>query len=129
MPFLCLLRKPHGETSRKPKPVGMRRVPGVARRRPSYRHIVLNWCNDLNRTWSGRGLARALGVSQAYIWKLTRQFNDGRLNVRSPCGGAATFKELGRELVSARVVTQRMKEQGLLRETSRQMIDRVLGRA
>jgi hypothetical protein len=92
------------------------------------RHVALKWCNDLNRRWSGRGLARELGVSQMYIWKLTRQFKDGKLNVRSPCSGAATFEELGRALGSARWQTKKMKEQGLLRETTRQMIERVLGR-
>ena len=93
------------------------------------RHVALKWCNDLNRRWSGRGLARALGVSQKYIWKLTQQFKDGKLNVHSPYSGAATFEELGRALGSARWQTRKMKEQGLLRETPRQMIDRVLGRA
>lgn len=92
------------------------------------RHVALKWCNDLNRRWSGRGLARELGVGQMYIWKLTRQFKDGKLNVRSPCSGAATFEELGRALGSARWQTKKMKEQGLLRETTRQMIERVLGR-
>jgi hypothetical protein len=91
-------------------------------------HVALKWCNDLNRQWSGRGLARVLGVSQMYIWKLTRQFKDGNLNVRSPCSGAATFEELGRALGTARWQTRKMRKQGLLRETTRQMIARVLGK-
>jgi hypothetical protein len=93
------------------------------------RHVVLKWCHDMNRQWSGRGLARVLGVSQTYICKLRRQFQDGELNVLSPLSGTATFGDLGKALVSAQCETRRMKEQGLLRETSRQMIDRVLGRA
>jgi hypothetical protein len=84
------------------------------------RHVTLKWCNDLNRRWSGRGLARALGVSQMYIWKLTRQFKDGKLNVRSPCSGSATFEALGRELASAQWQSRKMKEQGLLRCTYRE---------
>jgi len=91
------------------------------------RHVALKWCNDLNRRWSGRGLARRLGVSQMYIWKLTRQFEGGKLNVRSPLSGGATFEELGSALGSARWQTRKMKEQGLLRETTRQMMERVLG--
>jgi hypothetical protein len=93
------------------------------------RHVTLKWCNDLNRRWSGRGLARALGVSQMYIWKLTRQFKDGKLNVRSPLSGNATFEELGNALGTAQWQTRKMKGQGLLRETTRQMIQRVLGRS
>jgi len=62
-----------------------------------------------------------------YIWKLTRQFEDGKLNVRSPLSGGATFEELGSALGSARWQTRKMKEQGLLRETTRQMMERVLG--
>jgi len=92
------------------------------------RHVALKWCNDPNHRWSGRRLARILGVSQMYVWKLTRQFADGRLNVRSPLSGGATFEELGRELAAAKGRTRKMREQGLLRETTRQMIDRVLGR-
>jgi hypothetical protein len=45
------------------------------------RHVVLKWCNDLNQRWSGRGLARSLGVSQTHIWKLTRQFKDAKSRV------------------------------------------------
>jgi len=93
------------------------------------RHVALKWCNDLNRRWSGRRLARILGVSQMYVWKLTRQFADGRLNVRSPVSGSATFEELGRELAAAKWRTRKMREQGLLRETTRQMVDRVLNRS
>jgi hypothetical protein len=93
------------------------------------RHVALKWCNDLNRRWSGRGLARELGVSQTYIWKLTRQFQNGKLNVRSPLSSAATFEELGRALGSARWQTRKMKGQGLLRETTRGIIKRVLSRS
>jgi len=92
------------------------------------RHLTLKWCNDLNRPWSGRQLARILGVSQMYVWKLTRQFADGQLNVRSPLSGNATYIELGRELLRAQFQTRKMREQGLLRETTRQMVDRVMGR-
>jgi hypothetical protein len=91
------------------------------------RHVTLKWCNDLNRRWSGRGLARALGVSQMYIWKLTRQFKEGKLNVRSPLSGSATFEELGQALGSAQWQTRKMRQQGLLRETTRQAAARVLG--
>jgi hypothetical protein len=91
--------------------------------------VTLKWCNDLNRRWSGRELARILGVSQMYVWKLPRQFADGRLNVTSTVKGSATFEELGRELAAAKWRTRKMREQGLLRETTRQMVDRVLGRS
>ena len=82
------------------------------------RHVALKWCNDLDRRWSGRGLARKLGVSQTYIWKLTRQFKDGKLNVRSPLSGAATFEELGKALGPANWQSRKMREQGLLRCTT-----------
>jgi hypothetical protein len=57
-----------------------------------------------------------------YIWKLTRQFKDGKLNVRSPLSGNATFEELGNALGTAQWQTRKLKGQGLLRETTRQMI-------
>ena len=91
------------------------------------RHLTLRWCNEIDRKWSGRKLARILGVSQMYVWKLTQQFKDGNLNVRSPLGSASTLEELGKALGSARSQTRKMREQGLLRETTRQMIARVLG--
>jgi biotin operon repressor len=91
------------------------------------RHVTLRGCNDIDRKWSGRKLARILGVSQMYVWKLTQQFEDGNLNVRSPLGSASSLEELGKALGSARRQTREMREQGLLRETTRQMIDRVLG--
>jgi hypothetical protein len=47
--------------------------------------------------------------------------------VRSPLGSASTLEELGKALGSARRQAREMREQGLLRETTRQMIDRVLG--
>jgi hypothetical protein len=90
------------------------------------RHVTLKWCNDLNRRWSGRGLARALGVSQTYIWKLTRQFKDGKLNVHSPLSGSATFEELGNALGTAQWQTRKMKEQGLLRCTYREAVARMV---
>jgi hypothetical protein len=61
-----------------------------------------------------------------YIWKLTRQFKDGKLNVRSPCSGSATFEELGRELASAQLQTRKMKEQGLLRCTYREAVAKMV---
>jgi hypothetical protein len=73
------------------------------------------------RSWTRAGAG-------LYISKLTRQFKDGNLNVRSPCSGAATFEELGRALGTARWQTRKMREQGLLRETTRQMFARVLGK-
>ena len=125
MPFICPPRKPRDETSRKlsalagaaslalrdRNSVDPARCPQVVQR--SQPAMVRSW------TRAGAGL---------YISKLTRQFKDGNLNVRSPCSGAATFEELGRALGSARWQTKKMKEQGLLRETTRQMIERVLGR-
>ena len=60
------------------------------------RHVTLKWCLDLNRRWSGRRLARKLGVGQMYIWKLTRQFKDGKLSVRSPCAAVRRTKNSGR---------------------------------
>jgi hypothetical protein len=65
-------------------------------------------------------------VSLVYVRKLGRQFKDGKLNVRSPLSGAATFEELGRELGLAQWQTRKMKEQGLLRETNRHCARKVL---
>jgi hypothetical protein len=90
------------------------------------RHVALKWCNDLNRRWSDRGLARKLGVSQTYIRKLTRQFEDGKLNVRSPLSGSATFEELGQALASAKWQSRMMKERGLLRCTYREAVARMV---
>jgi hypothetical protein len=64
-----------------------------------------------------------------YVSKLTQQFKDGHLNAQSPLGSASTLEELGKALGSARRQTREMREQGPLRETTRQMIDRVLGRS
>ena len=50
-----------------------------------------------------------------------------QFDVRSPLGSASTLEELGKALGSARRQAREMREQGLLRETTRQMIDRVLG--
>jgi hypothetical protein len=61
-------------------------------------------------------------VNQTYIWKLMRQFKDGKLNVRSACSGAAPFEELGRALGSAKWQTRKMKEQGLQRCTYREAV-------
>jgi hypothetical protein len=90
------------------------------------RHLTLRWCNDIDRKWSGRKLARILGVSPTYIWKLSQQFKDGNLNVRSPLSSACTLEELGKAIGAARGQTRKMREQGLLRETIRQLINRVL---
>jgi hypothetical protein len=88
--------------------------------------LTLRWCNDIDRKWSGRKLARILGVSPTYIWKLSQQFKDGNLNVRSPLSSACTLEELGKAIGAARGQTRKMREQGLLRETIRQLINRVL---
>ena len=62
------------------------------------KHIAWKWFTDQKPRWSGRGLARVLGVSPMYVRKLGRKFADGTLQVRSPLSGAATFEELGEAL-------------------------------
>jgi hypothetical protein len=88
------------------------------------KHVAWKWFTDQKPRWSGRELARELGVSPMYVRKLGRQFRDGKLNVRSPLSGAATFEELGQALGPAKLQTRKMKEQGLLRYTYREAVGR-----
>jgi len=128
MPVLCRPLRHRVGISRKRKLVGRPPRPWRCEAESQLiRHVTLRWCNDIDRKWSGRKLVRLLGVSQMYFRTLTQQFKDGNLIVRSPLGSASTLEELGKALASARGQTRKMREQGLLRETTRQMIDRVLG--
>jgi hypothetical protein len=90
------------------------------------KHVAWKWFTDQKPRWSGRGLARVLGVSPMDVRKLGRQFKDGKLNVSSPLSGAATFEELGKELGQAKWQTRKMKEQGLLRYTYREAAARMI---
>jgi hypothetical protein len=63
--------------------------------------------------WSGRAVARSLGVSHTYIQKLVRQFTTGPSEMQREAHRhtAATFEHLNR----AREETQQEKERGCLR--------------
>lgn len=119
MALVCCLRKPLEGASSLAGAASL----ALQTKTQLIRHVTLKRYSDLNRSWTGRGLALALGASQAYIGKLTRQFEDGKLSVGSPWALLAlSFEELGQALGSAKWQTRKMKEQGLLRCTYREAV-------
>jgi hypothetical protein len=120
----CLPRKPRGEPCESESPLA--RSASLALRNGNSVDPACNveMVQPSKPEMVGPGLARPLGVSQMHIWKLTRQFKDGRLNVRSPLRGSATFEELGNTLGTAQWQTRKMKEQGLLCYTCREAVAR-----
>jgi hypothetical protein len=82
------------------------------------KQLAWQWFNDKDPgKWSGRTVARWLGVSHTYIEKLVRCFSadSGRMMRTQEFRGPATFDEL----CDARNLTQRDRERGYLRQPRR----------
>lgn len=78
------------------------------------KRLVWQWFNSREPgKWSGRAVARWLGVTHTYIQKLTRGFVGNPRQVEQDVhrNGAATFEHLSR----AREVSRKHKERGWLR--------------
>jgi hypothetical protein len=84
------------------------------------KRLVWQWFNSQeprNRKWSGRAVAKWLGVTHTYIQKLAQQFtaDPTEMQREALCHNAATFEHLNR----AREETRKEKERGWLRPPRR----------
>jgi hypothetical protein len=78
------------------------------------KRLVWQWFDSNgSEKWSGRAVARKLGVTHTYVQKLLREFraNPDRIRRRQAASGEATFAQL----THAREETRQQKELGRLR--------------
>lgn len=94
---------------RPPRPWRSRQETRVIKR------LVWQWFeSNAPEKWSGRAVARRLGITHTYIQKLLREFraDPDRMRRELDASGEATFAQLTR----ARDETRRQKERGCLRK-------------